>query len=86
MKVASFLSNLISDTYSVRLDMTCFEVYSTLSILPVFVIQISHQGGLGDFIANTGQSLPMLTGNVVALVAGGVICLIVSYVTSDQAL
>ena len=28
----------------------------------------------------------MLTGNVVALVAGGVICLIVSYMTSEQAL
>ena len=27
----------------------------------------------------------MLTGNVVALVAGGVICLIVSYMTSEQA-
>ena len=49
-------------------------------------MQILYQGGLGDFIANTGRSLPMLTGNVVALVAGGVICLIVSYVTSDQAL
>ena len=43
------------------------------------------KGGLGDFIANTGRSLPMLTGNVVALVAGGVICLIVSYLTSEQA-
>ena len=43
------------------------------------------KGGLGDFIANTGRSLPMLTGNVVALVAGGVICLIVSYMTSEQA-
>ena len=42
------------------------------------------KGGLGDFIANTGRSLPMLTGNVVALVAGGVICLIVSYMTSEQ--
>ena len=49
-------------------------------------MQILYQGGLGDFIANTGRSLPMLTGNVVALVAGGGICLIVSYVTSDQAL
>ena len=28
----------------------------------------------------------MLTGNVVALVAGGGICLIVSYMTSEQAL
>ena len=55
----------------------------------------TYPGGLSDFIANTGnavsfsliliissgQSLPMLTGNVVAIIAGGVICAVVSYAT-----
>ena len=57
----------------------------------------TYPGGLSDFIANTGiicflfiicivsltsgQSLPMLTGNVVAIIAGGVICCLVSYAT-----
>ena len=39
------------------------------------------EGGLGDFIANTGKDFPMLVGNVVSILVGGFVCISVSIFT-----
>ena len=67
------------------LGVSCGVVGGAACSISAWLVHAStYPGGLTDFIANTGRSLPMLTGNVVALVAGGAICCIVSLLTSDS--
>jgi len=44
----------------------------------------TYEGGLSaaTFVKNTGEELPMLTGNILAISVGGVISLVVSFITN----
>ncbi|XP_013388209.1 urea-proton symporter DUR3 [Lingula anatina] len=43
-----------------------------------------HEGGLSDFIQNTGKEDSMLVGNCVAIGSGGIICIVVSLITNRR--
>ncbi|XP_023321844.1 urea-proton symporter DUR3 [Eurytemora carolleeae] len=70
-----------SRTTGVGVSLGC--VLGAVCSISCWLIHAStYPGGLSDFIANTGRGLPMLTGNVIAIIAGGVICSTVSFFTS----
>ncbi|KAL4238295.1 hypothetical protein ACF0H5_003007 [Mactra antiquata] len=61
------------------LAMTAGSIGGTvLALITWLIVAATYPGGLTDFKENTTREMPMLTGNVVSLVAGGVIAVVIS--------
>ncbi|XP_064611598.1 uncharacterized protein LOC135475601 [Liolophura sinensis] len=53
-----------------------------LAIIVWLVVASTFEGGLSDFLENTGREESMLGGNIVAIVSGGLLSFLVSMVTN----
>ncbi|XP_033764344.1 urea-proton symporter DUR3-like [Pecten maximus] len=53
-----------------------------LAIIVWLSVASSYDGGLGRFLENTGREVPLLCGNIVAIITGGVITVTTSLVQS----
>ncbi|KAK7450506.1 hypothetical protein BaRGS_00039937, partial [Batillaria attramentaria] len=45
-------------------------------------VAATYEGGLSNFLDNTGKELSMLCGNLVAILSGGIITIVVSFITN----
>ncbi|XP_013388214.1 urea-proton symporter DUR3 [Lingula anatina] len=55
-----------------------------LGITSWLVTASYHEGGLGNFIVNTGKEDSMLVGNCVSISSGGITCIIVAFLTNRR--
>ncbi|ESO83679.1 hypothetical protein LOTGIDRAFT_169159 [Lottia gigantea] len=65
------------------IGMVCGSLSGTILALIVWMSVASlYEGGLGDFLINTGKEIPMLCGNLTSILAGGLITVVVSLITN----
>ncbi|CAH1782806.1 unnamed protein product [Owenia fusiformis] len=48
------------------------------------IMASTYEGGLGDFLKNTGRELVMFVGNCCSIGVGGIVCIVVSLVTGKS--
>ncbi|CAH1784392.1 unnamed protein product [Owenia fusiformis] len=48
------------------------------------IIASTYDGGLADFLKNTGRQIPTLAGNGVSMLMGGLVCIVVSIFTLNR--
>ncbi|XP_060071327.1 uncharacterized protein LOC132551230 [Ylistrum balloti] len=53
-----------------------------LAVIVWLSVASTYEGGLGRFLENTGREMPLLCGNIVAIMSGGIITVVTSFVQS----
>ncbi|KAK2149319.1 hypothetical protein LSH36_455g04021, partial [Paralvinella palmiformis] len=53
-----------------------------IGIISWLSVSATQDGGLSDFFVSTGNSMSMLTGNLCAILSGGVLAVIVTFITN----
>ena len=55
---------------------------TTCGLIAWLITASTYEGGLGDFMINTGREVPMLVGNLVSMSLGASVTIIISLVTN----